>query len=131
MGMTTVSEDSESWKTRRHSSPAGLSYLICHIRNLIVDGVENTGVLSGDRIDQALFNPVCYPFKQTAHNQPLTEQAGKQRDQRCTNQSDTSACHKLFYPQLGVKLCSMAGGGVQKIYMVFFKRTVPAGQVRQ
>ena len=36
-----------------------------------------------------------------------------------------------FYPQLGVKLCSMAGGGVQKIYMVFFKRTVPAGQVRQ
>ena len=37
----------------------------------------------------------------------------------------------VFYPQLGVKLCSMAGGGVQKIYMVFFKRTVPAGQVRQ
>ena len=27
----------------------------------------------------------------------------------------------LFYPQLGVKLCSMAGGGVQKIYMVFFR----------
>ena len=39
--------------------------------------------------------------------------------------------YELFYPQLGVKLCSMAGGGVQKIYMVFFKRTVPAGQVRQ
>ena len=39
--------------------------------------------------------------------------------------------HEVFYPQLGVKLCSMAGGGVQKIYMVFFKRTVPAGQVRQ
>ena len=46
--------------------------------------------------------------------------------------SDTDIpCMKLFYPQLGVKLCSMAGGGVQKIYMVFFKRTVPAGQVRQ
>ncbi len=30
-------------------------------------------------------------------------------------------CHKLFYPQLGVKLCSMAGGGVQKIYMVFLR----------
>ena len=29
--------------------------------------------------------------------------------------------HELFYPQLGVKLCSMAGGGVQKIYMVFFR----------
>ena len=28
---------------------------------------------------------------------------------------------KVFYPQLGVKLCSMAGGGVQKIYMVFFR----------
>lgn len=54
-------------------------------------------------------------------NQPLTEQAGKQRNQRCTNQSDTSACHKLFYTQLGVKLCSMAGGGVQKIYMVFLR----------
>ena len=31
-------------------------------------------------------------------NQPLTEQAGKQRNQRCTNQSDTSACHKLLDP---------------------------------
>ncbi len=29
--------------------------------------------------------------------------------------------YELFYPQLGVKLCSMAGGGVQKIYMVFFR----------
>ena len=29
--------------------------------------------------------------------------------------------HDLFYPQLGVKLCSMAGGGVQKIYMVFLR----------
>ena len=27
----------------------------------------------------------------------------------------------LFYSQLGVKLCSMAGGGVQKIYMVFLR----------
>ena len=42
-----------------------------------------------------------------------------------------AASMEMFYPQLGVKLCSMAGGGVQKIYMVFFKRTVPAGQVRQ
>lgn len=30
-------------------------------------------------------------------------------------------CNKVFYPQLGVKLCSMAGGGVQKIYMVFLR----------
>ena len=28
---------------------------------------------------------------------------------------------KVFYPQLGVKLCSMAGGGVQKIYMVLLR----------
>ena len=32
-----------------------------------------------------------------------------------------STRHELFYPQLGVKLCSMAGGGVQKIYMVFLR----------
>lgn len=30
-------------------------------------------------------------------------------------------CDYVFYPQLGVKLCSMAGGGVQKIYMVFLR----------
>lgn len=29
--------------------------------------------------------------------------------------------YELFYPQLGVKLCSMAGGGVQKIYMVLLR----------
>ena len=28
---------------------------------------------------------------------------------------------EVFYPQLGVKLCSMAGGGVQEIYMVFLR----------
>ena len=27
--------------------------------------------------------------------------------------------HELFYPQLGVKLCSMAGGGVQKSIWCF------------
>ena len=32
-----------------------------------------------------------------------------------------TAWYNLFYPQLGVKLCSMAGGGVQKIYMVFLR----------
>lgn len=34
---------------------------------------------------------------------------------------DKKRLDKLFYPQLGVKLCSMAGGGVQKIYMVFLR----------
>lgn len=61
----------------------------------------------------------------------LAEQTAQQGDQGNADQGDTTASHELFYPQLGVKLCSMAGGGVQKIYMVFFKRTVPAGQVRQ
>ena len=32
-----------------------------------------------------------------------------------------SYLHNMFYPQLGVKLCSMAGGGVQKIHMVFLR----------
>ena len=61
----------------------------------------------------------------------LAEQTAQQGDQGDANQGNTAASHQLFYPQLGVKFCSMAGGGVQKIYMVFFKRTVPAGQVRQ
>lgn len=61
----------------------------------------------------------------------LAEQTRQQRNQGDAHQSNAAASHELFYPQLGVKLCSMAGGGVQKIYMVFFKRTVPAGQVRQ
>ena len=61
----------------------------------------------------------------------LAEQTAQQGDQGNADQGDTTASHELFYPQLGVKLCSMAGGGVQKIYMVFFKRTVPEGQVRQ
>ena len=60
----------------------------------------------------------------------LAEQTAQQGNQGNADQGDTTASHELFYPQLGVKLCSMAGG-VQKIYMVFFKRTVPAGQVRQ
>ena len=59
------------------------------------------------------------------------KQAGQQGDKGYADQGDAAARDELFYPQLGVKLCSMAGGGVQKIYMVFFKRTVPAGQVRQ
>ena len=59
------------------------------------------------------------------------EQPGEQRYKDHADYGYTSAGHELFYTQLGVKLCSMAGGGVQKIYMVFFKRTVPAGQVRQ
>ena len=49
------------------------------------------------------------------------EQPGEQRYKDHADYGYTSAGHKLFYPQLGVKLCSMAGGGVQKIYMVFLR----------
>ena len=49
------------------------------------------------------------------------KQAGQQGDQGHADQRHTAARDELFYPQLGVKLCSMAGGGVQKIYMVFLR----------
>lgn len=49
------------------------------------------------------------------------EQPGEQRYKDHADYGYTSAGHKLFYTQLGVKLCSMAGGGVQKIYMVFLR----------
>ena len=49
------------------------------------------------------------------------EQTTQQGDQSDANQGNTAASHELFYPQLGVKLCSMVGGGVQKIYMVFLR----------
>ena len=51
----------------------------------------------------------------------LAEQTAQQGDQGNADQGDTTASHELFYPQLGVKLCSMAGGGVQKIYMMFLR----------
>ena len=51
----------------------------------------------------------------------LAEQTAQQGEQGDANQGNTAASHELFYPQLGVKLCSMAGGGVQKIYMVFLR----------
>ena len=49
------------------------------------------------------------------------EQPGEQRYKDHADYGYTSTGHKLFNPQLGVKLCSMAGGGVQKIYMVFLR----------
>ena len=53
----------------------------------------------------------------------LAEQTAQQGNQGNADQGDTTASHELFYPQLGVKLCSMAGGGVQKIYMVFLRES--------
>ena len=49
----------------------------------------------------------------------LTEQPFEQRHENHTDERHTAAGHKLFYPQLGVKLCSMAGGGVQKSIWCF------------
>ena len=45
----------------------------------------------------------------------LAEQTAQQGDQGDANQGNAAASHELFYPQLGVKLCSMAGGGVALI----------------
>ena len=53
--------------------------------------------------------------------QDLAQQPGQQRDKGHADQGNAAASHQLFYPQLGVKLCSMAGGGVQKIYMVLLR----------
>ena len=53
--------------------------------------------------------------------QDLAQQPGQQRDKGHADQGNAAARDQLFYPQLGVKLCSMAGGGAQKIYMVFLR----------
>ena len=49
----------------------------------------------------------------------LAEQTAQQGDQGNADQGDTTASHELFYTQLGVKFCSMAGGGVQKSIWCF------------
>ena len=51
----------------------------------------------------------------------LAEKTGQQRNQGDAHQSNAAASHELFYPQLGVKLCSMAGGGVQKSIWCFLE----------
>ena len=38
----------------------------------------------------------------------------------------SSSCSQLFHTKIGVKLCSMAGGGVSRNLWNFF-RTAPAG----
>ena len=54
------------------------------------------------------------------------EQSGEQRYKNHTNNGYTSTGHKLFHTKIGVKLCSMAGGGVSRNLWNFF-RTAPAG----
>ena len=48
----------------------------------------------------------------TSYRGCLAEQTREQRNQLRTDENDAATAHELFYPQLGVKLCSMAGGGV-------------------
>ena len=54
------------------------------------------------------------------------EQPGEQRYKDHANNGYTSTGHKLFHTKIGVKLCSMAGGGVSRNLWNFF-RTAPAG----
>ena len=54
------------------------------------------------------------------------KQAGQQGDQGHADQGDAAARDKLFHTKIGVKLCSMAGGGVSRNLWNFF-RTAPAG----
>ena len=61
----------------------------------------------------------------------LAEQTRQQRNEGDAHQSDTAASHELFYPQLGVKTLLDGGRRRTKNLYGVFKRTVPAGQVRQ
>ena len=56
----------------------------------------------------------------------LAEQTAQQGDQGDADKGNTTASHELFYPQIGVKPCSMAGGGVSKNIWNCF-RTAPEG----
>ena len=76
------------------------------------------------------YNKGCYPQQRWSdcvctggktRLRLLAQQPGQQRDKGHADQGNAAARDQLFYTQLGVKLCSMAGGGVQKIYMVFLR----------
>ena len=64
---------------------------------------------------------VEFCFLSVSEYRSLAKKSRKQRHQSRADQCHAAASHQLFYPQLGVKLCSMAGGGVQKIYMMFLR----------
>ena len=65
--------------------------------------------------------PATQPLKNSVRLNGTGHHALKNRNEDDCKENQSKTSHKLFYPQLGVKLCSMAGGGVQKIYMVFFR----------
>ena len=84
-------------------------------------------LIGGDSYHNALLMiKGCYPQQRwsdcvcTGRKTRLRLLAEQTRQQR--NEGRESAPRPgLFFSQLGVKLCSMAGGGVQKIYMVFLR----------
>ncbi len=112
--------------------------------HLRVDRVEQPREVADDSANQQALKPFVtsqneikrqHPLSSTAPGNPgagrlvgiaSAEQAGEQGNKGGANQGNTAASHELFYPQLGVKLCSMAGGGVSKNIWSFY-RTVPDG----
>jgi len=44
----------------------------------------------------------------------LSEKPGKLRNKEHTDKGNAAARHELFHTKIGVKLCSMAGGGVSR-----------------
>ena len=80
---------------------------------------QKPGYVKG-RLTAALIRiPTSYAFC-------LTKKSRKQRHQSRADQCHAAASHQLFHTKIGVKLCSMAGGGVSRNLWNFF-RTAPAG----
>ena len=69
-------------------------------------------------VSRSFMNSVIFSVIQPMY---LSKQSCKLWNQVYSNQYDATARHQLFYPQLGVKLCSMAGGGVQKSIWCFLE----------
>ena len=61
----------------------------------------------------------------------LAEESGKQGNQSDTDEGHAATGHELFHTQLGVKTLLDGGRRRTKNLYGVFKRTVPAGQVRQ
>ena len=59
------------------------------------------------------------------------EQTAQQGDQGDADKGNTTTSHELFHTQLGVKTLLDGGRRRTKNLYGVFKRTVPAGQVRQ
>ena len=74
-------------------------------------------------IEQVFHGPECYAVCEKGNNIAIgAVELMLNGHTDMTNRDDECELgYWLFYPQLGVKLCSMAGGGVQKIHMVFLR----------